>query len=133
MNYLLDTHTFIWSLFESDRLSEKSTNIILNSENNIYVSVITFWEISLKYNLGKLSLQNVTPEELPGYAESSGFNLLNLEAPLAASFYNLPKKSHKDPFDRLLIWQCIQDGITLITKDSQILKEYKQFHLKTVW
>lgn len=131
MNYLLDTHSFLWSLFSSDKLSAKAKEIILNNENTIYVSVITFWEISLKFNLGKLKLRNVLPDALPDCAVKSGFEILNLSEKDAASFFKLPKISHSDPFDRLLIWQAIQSGITVITRDKDF-KDYEKFGMSSI-
>jgi PIN domain nuclease of toxin-antitoxin system len=132
MNCLLDTHAFLWALFDRSQLSGTATSAILDSENTIYVSVITFWEISLKYNLGKLSLSNVLPEELPEYAEKSGFEILAITPSEAASFHKLPKIIHKDPFDRLIIWQCICNNINMISKDSKIA-EYSKYGLKITW
>jgi len=132
MNYLLDTHALIWALFDSARLSEKVKKVILNTENNIFVSIITLWEISLKYNLGKITFDRVTPEQLPNYIEKSGFSIINLEPEVVASFHLLPTEDHKDPFDRLIIWQSIKSDITLISKDTHFEK-YKKYNLKVLW
>lgn len=77
MKYLLDTHTLLWFLFDDDKLSEKVKEIVTNSANGIFVSIITYWEISLKYGLGKLELRNSLPEELPFIARE--VNILTLE------------------------------------------------------
>ena len=103
MNYLLDTHAFLWTVFESRKLSNRAKELILNPENSIYVSLITFWEISLKYSLGKLELENISPEELPAVSREAGFATLPLSEKEVSSFHNLPRSSHKDPFDRLII------------------------------
>lgn len=132
MNYLLDTHVFLWAIFDNDLLSKSASSIILNPENTIFISLISFWEISLKYNAGKLSLHNVFPEELPKYAEKAGFEILNLTPTEVSTSYRLPKLKHKDPFDRLLIWQCIINNICLISKDSE-LSEYKDHGLQITW
>ena len=132
MKYLLDTHVFIWALFDPEKLSAKVKKVIDDPQNSIYISIITFWEISLKYNLGKLLLKNVLPDDLPHYAEESGFEILELDPESVASFYRLPRTPHKDPFDRLLIWQCICEKITLVSKDIQ-MSSYKEFRLKTLW
>ena len=95
MNYILDTHVFLWSLFETKKLSKNTTNIILNIENNIFISVITFFEISLKYNLSKIKLKNIIPEDLPSIAKKTGFDILDLRPEVASSFYRLPKIKHK--------------------------------------
>jgi PIN domain nuclease of toxin-antitoxin system len=130
--YIDDTHSFLWSIFESNRLSEPVRSILSNSENNIYVSSATFWEISLKFSLGKLELENYTPEKLPALAKKMGFITLAIEPEEAASFYCLPKTAHKDPFDRMLIWQAISKNLVLLSKDSQF-EHYSQYGLKTLW
>ena len=132
MNYLLDTHAFLWALFDSDQLSESATSVILNPENTIYVSVISFWEISLKFSTGKLSLHNIFPEELPKYAQKAGFEILNITAAEVSSSYRLPKLKHKARFDRLLIWQCVNNNIYFISKDSE-LSEYDDHGLQIIW
>ena len=65
MNYLLDTHVLLWTLFESRKLSNIVKQIILNPDCNIFVSIFSFWEISLKFGLGKISLNNIKPDDLP--------------------------------------------------------------------
>lgn len=132
MKYLIDTHVLIWALFEPQKLSPGAVEIFENIQNTVYVSVVSFWEISLKYGLGKILLQNVLPDELPHYAEESGFEILELDPETVASFYRLPCTPHKDPFDRLLAWQCISEKITLISKDTQ-MGAYKEFRLKCLW
>ena len=91
MNYLLDTHSFRWTLFEDGRLSQKARNTIKNPENEIYVSVITYWEISLKYSIGKLELHGITPKELPEEAKQVGIDTLYLSEEQASTFHRLPK------------------------------------------
>ena len=132
MKYLIDTHVLIWALFEPQKLSPAAVEIFEDIQNTVYVSVVSFWEISLKYGLGKVLLQNVLPDELPHYAGESGFEILELDPETVASFYRLPRTPHKDPFDRLLAWQCICEKITLISKDTQ-MNTYKEFRLKTLW
>lgn len=132
MNYLLDTHTFLFSAFSHQKLSKKAEKIITDTENDIYVSTITFWEISLKYSLGKLDIKDIQPEQLLAVANKMGFILLELSPKEAASFYKLPKSAHKDPFDRMLIWQAIQQEMVLISKDAGF-KDYLEYGLQLVW
>ncbi len=132
MNYLLDTHAFLWAIFESGRLSNNAKEVLLNPENSIYVSLITFWEISLKYSLGKLELENITPEELPTFSREAGFDTLLLSEKEVSSFHNLPRSSHRDPFDRLIIWQAINNDFILISKDRR-LSEYQESGLRIIW
>lgn len=132
MKYLLDTHALLWVLFEDERLSWKASAAIKSLENEVYVSVVSYWEISLKYALGKLELKGITPEELPEKVKEVGIELLGISEREASTFYKLPRRKHKDPFDRLIIWQAINRDITLISKDTA-LKEYQEFGLEILW
>ena len=132
MNLLLDTHGFLWSLFTTDKLSKAVVREIKSPNNDVAVSVVTFWEISLKYALGKLELIGVKPEELPDFAAQMNLEILPITAAEASSFHKLPRLSHKDPFDRIIIWQAIQRKMTLVSKD-RYFKAYRKFGLKTFW
>jgi PIN domain nuclease of toxin-antitoxin system len=72
------------------------------------------------------------PDELIGYANGMGFELIPLMPELAADSYKLNANWHKDPFDRMLIWQAIQNDVTLISKDANIIK-YQSSGLKIIW
>ena len=132
MNILLDTHVFLWSLFTPDKLSKAVIHEIKSPDNDVAVSVVTFWEISLKYALGKLELTGVKPEELPDFAAQMNLEILPITAAEASTFHKLPRLSHKDPFDRIIIWQAIQRKMTLVSKDRDF-KAYHRFGLRTFW
>ncbi len=132
MRYLLDSHVFLWALFAPEKLSEKAKETIIDFENEVSVSVVTFWEISLKYAIGKLDLLNVTPEALPPAVEEAGIDILQMTPQNAAGFFRLPKLAHRDPFDRMIIWQAIQERMTLVSKDRSF-KDYKKYGLKIHW
>lgn len=132
MNYLLDTHTLIWVLDNNPSISPKSLDIIENTQNKIFVSVVSIWEISIKKALEKLDFEGIAVEELPKYLEEMLFDVLPLNLVDTASFHKLEAYYHKDPFDRMLIWQSINNNYLLITRDEQI-KQYEQVGLKTVW
>ena len=132
MNYLLDTHTFLWTAFSPDKLSSKARDEISSAANQVYISSVSFWEISLKYTLGKIELTACTPADMPDIAAQMGIEILQLGALETASFYQLPKVAHKDPFDRMIIWQAIQQQLTLVSKDANF-PEYRQFGLKVLW
>lgn len=132
MNYLLDTHTFLWCVFDPDQISAKARGVIRNSDNIIYVSVVTFWEISLKYAIGKLELTQLLPDEFPGIARQMNLSIMDLSEQDSTTFYKLPQMERKDPFDRLIIWQAIHHRTPLISKDSK-LKGYRRAGLKLIW
>ena len=132
MKGLLDTHSFIWTLLDTDKLSRKAVSVIKDSENEISVSSISFWEISLKYSLGKLELEGLTPEELPELALKTRLEIIALTAKESASFHHLPRFHHKDPFDRMLVWQAIKRNYHLISID-QDLDCYSEYGLRRFW
>ena len=77
MNYLLDTHVLIWYLDGDKRLSEESVNIIDNTDNKIYVSIVGLWEIAIKISLGKLKI-SIPFEGLKEVLEQQSFDILEL-------------------------------------------------------
>lgn len=132
MNCLLDTHTLLWTLFDPGQLGKKAADCLGNGDLTVSVSVVSFWEISLKYATGKLHLDQVTPDDFPGIVRQSGFSILQLDESEAATFHHLPRMEHKDPFDRLIIWQAISQRLTLISKDRSFAA-YKKLGLKVLW
>jgi len=132
MKYLLDTHTLLWAVFEPDKLTKKVEKLIQDPTNQVSISVISFWEISLKFNIGKLELINTSPEALPEIAEEMGIEILDVKSDEAASFYKLPRLAHKDPFDRMVIWQAILRKMMLISSDREF-RQYRQYGLRLVW
>jgi PIN domain nuclease of toxin-antitoxin system len=132
MNCLLDTHVFLWAAMRPEQLSRHARAIILDAANDIYVSAATFWEVSLKFALGKITLQGITPQELPDAARQMGFTLLALAPQDAATFHQLPRFQHKDPFDRMLVWQSICQNLTLLSKDPD-LRQYQPHGLRVLW
>ncbi len=132
MIYLLDTHYILWSLFEPDRISETVRLILANDSDSKFISGVNLWEISLKYSLGKLELGGTNPRELFDKLLEAGFEVVDMENRLLATYYQLSKKdNHRDPFDRLLIWQAISNGYTLITQDKKI-EQYRADGLQLV-
>lgn len=132
MSYLLDTHALLWVIGDSKKLSQKVKTIVLDQKNQILVSTISLWEISLKFKLGKISLSGIKPNDIPKLLKKLNINIIELNQEEASSYHNLKGDFHKDPFDRMLIWQCITRKLTFISKDSDI-KKYKISGLKTIW
>ena len=120
------------ALFDPDKLSKRARSAILDIENDVQVSVVTFWEISLKYALGRIEIKGLNPEDLPAAAKEASFEITQLEPGEASSFHRVPRFGHKDLFDRLIIWQAIQKDLLLISTDRQIT-EYQKYGLKLLW
>jgi len=129
MSYLLDTHCFLWSLFAPGKLSRRAQAVIADAASTVAVSSVTFWEIALKHAMGKLELERIAPEELPAAAKAMNLDLLPLDPETAAGFARLPRGNHKDPFDRMLVWQAIGHGLVLISHDGR-LDEYRSQGLR---
>jgi PIN domain nuclease of toxin-antitoxin system len=132
MNCLLDTHTLLWALFDPSRLGKKAAENIRNPDVSVVVSVVSFWEISLKYAMGKLQLSGIEPDDFPAMVRQSGLDILPLAAADAATFHRLPRMEHKDPFDRLIIWQAITHNLTLVSHDKAFAA-YRKLGLKVLW
>jgi len=132
MTYLLDTHTMIWVITETSKLSPVARTIIENPDHQILVSPISFWEISLKFALGKLELHKVAPEDFPTACTAMDFDVLPLESKITSTLYRMQGTYHKDPFDRMLIWQALCLGLPLISKDVSIAL-YQSEGLQVIW
>jgi len=130
MRYVIDTHIFLWLIFSPEKIPVETLSFLNNPQNQVVITPISFWEISLKYNLGKLILENTTPDRLPQLANMMNIGIEQIDSECMASFHNLPRsKFHKDPFDRIIIWYCMRNDHTLVSMDRQF-DEYKSLGLK---
>lgn len=129
MKILVDTNVLLWILFDDSKLSKKDLSYINNENNEIILSSISLFEISLKYSLGKIKLFGVKPDDIPFLLLENGYLIENPDYKLFSSFYKLPTKTHKDPFDRLIIWEAINKNYYLLSRDSKF-SEYVPFGLK---
>jgi PIN domain nuclease of toxin-antitoxin system len=103
-----------------EKLTQHQVSVITDVDNQICFSMLSIVEISIKYSLGKLSLNGGSPEEFYRLLLEMGLQEDNLTYSIASSYYRLPKKdNHKDPFDRLLIWQAIQTKTPFVTRDKK--------------
>jgi PIN domain nuclease of toxin-antitoxin system len=129
MKYLLDTHTLIWSLIDEAKLTDETRELLFEAPS-VYISVVSLWEISIKFQLGKLELDGRSPEEIWKAAERIGFKLFPLSANEVLGFYRL-ERLHKDAFDRMIIWQAIKNDMILISKDER-MPQYKKLGLQLI-
>ena len=128
MNYLLDTHTFLWCFEGSDKLSETAKNIIRNADNQKFISVVSLWEFSIKYGLGKLKFEGGLPRLLEIITRYN-FILLPIKPVYLAAVIELPV-IHGDPFDRMLIATALAEDISIVASDREFRK-YKG--LRVIW
>lgn len=132
MIYLLDTHVLIWAISDPSKLSKKVKELLENTKNKILVSSLSLWEISLKFSLKKLDLGGMAPQDFPDHILKIGFDVIPISAAETSTFHFLKSDFHRDPFDRMLIWQAIKQDVVLISKDERVAK-YKESGLKVVW
>lgn len=119
MKYLLDTCVLLWALEGNQKKLNKFYELIEDSSNSIFVSVISYWEIAIKKALDKL----VAPDDLIETIEQTGFSWLNLDISHIKELEKLPMLHH-DPFDRLLIAQSNATQLKLLTLDEKIMTYY---------
>ncbi len=132
MSYLLDTHALIWAVTEPSKLSDKVKKILSDGQNDVLVSAVSFWEIAMKSSIHKLVLDGFTPEDFPKAAADTGFRLLDLTSSVTSTYHRLTATYHKDPFDRMLIWQALSGDFQLISRDESVSK-YSSEGLQVIW
>jgi len=128
MKLLLDTCAFLWSILDDPQLSEGVRTAIEDEANEVAVSVGSFWEISIKYGLGKLPLPEEPDRYLPVKRTEAGFDLLPILEAEVCQIHRLPA-IHRDPFDRLLVAQANCYGMVIATNDPLI----GQYPVRTIW
>lgn len=123
---LLDTHTFLWFV-NADKKLPKNTSDMIEEDQTVFVSIASFWEITIKNSLGKLDL-DIQVTDLMSSCVDDGLTILPIKASHLEVLKTLPW-IHRDPFDRLLISQAISEDLTFVTVDENI----KKYDLKTTW
>jgi len=119
MKLLLDTHIFLWYISGDHHLPKSLKDIIQDSANEVYLSVVSLWESIVKYRLGKLPLPLSPGKYLPLQRERHDISSLSLDEAAIIHVSALPSL-HRDPFDRMLICQAIEHDMTIVTMDAAI-------------
>ncbi len=119
MKYLLDTHTFLWWITDSQHLSQISREIVGDGHSELYWSSASSWEIAIKYNLGRLPLPEAPELLIPTELAKNRIDVLPIFNEHAFKAGQLPMH-HRDPFDRLLIAQAQLEGMGIISDDHQM-------------
>ena len=117
MNLLLDTQTFIWWRDGHRKLGPRARAAIERDATVVRVSVVSAWEIAIKWRTGRLQLPSPPHRWIPAAIDSSGFHVLPVELGHAVAVSALPDH-HPDPFDRLLIAQAQIEGLTIVSADE---------------
>ncbi len=118
MKVLLDTHALLWWLGDDPKLGAKARDLIVNVENEILVSAVSLWEITVKSRIGKL---NVTVEDVLAVLPDQGFQRIDTTDDHLAALQHL-SIHHRDPFDHLLIAQASAEGALFLSEDEHASK-----------
>lgn len=118
MKLLLDTHIFIWWADQPERLSPPALSALEDEANDLLLSVASVWEMQIKIQLGKLKVSLPLKELIKNQQETNDLTVSPVALRHVLALDSLPVH-HKDPFDRLLIAQSIEEGLTIVTADSQ--------------
>ncbi|MCL1796741.1 MAG: type II toxin-antitoxin system VapC family toxin [Eggerthellaceae bacterium] len=134
MKYLLDTCALLWFLQEPEKLSSKAKMLIETTGNEVCVSTVSFWELSLKHSIGKLPIEGIELEEIEAILIDDLFvEIITLSEQESLSYHRLPYvEDHRDPFDRMLAWQAIKRNMVLVSNDSAF-EYYRSCGLTTFW
>jgi PIN domain nuclease of toxin-antitoxin system len=114
--FLLDTHALLWFIQDDPQLSNRARVIITTDTNQLYLSVASLWEITIKLNIGKLTIGH-TIDEIYRLLKQLNIEVLPIGQSDLEQYLTLPLH-HRDPFDRLLIAQAIAQGLTLVSADN---------------
>ena len=128
MKLLVDTSTFLWFLTADKKLSEAATAGIRSPENDVWLSAVSFWEILVKHQLGRLPLPEPPASYIPKQRKRHGIGSLALREKAMTHLPKLPPL-HRDPFDRMLVCQSLEHGLILVTSDPLV----RAYPVKTLW
>ena len=128
MRLILDTAAFLWVITGAPELSGRARELLLDPENEAYLSSVSAWEIVVKHALGRLPLPEPPERFVPAQRELHGIDSLALDEESTLYLVRLPPL-HKDPFDRMLICQAIVQGLAILTPDALV----NQYPVRTLW
>jgi len=128
MRALIDTSAFLWSISDSDKLSDNARQVIADFESELFISVASLWEIAIKTSLGKLELLLPFDRLIPEQLEQNAIAVLPIEVHHLSRIIGLPFH-HRDPFDRLIIAQSLAEQLPVITKDAA----FSQYPIQLIW
>lgn len=120
MRLLLDTHCFLWFILGDPKLTVAHRTAIGDPANEAYLSVASVWEAVIKYQLGKLPLPAAPATYLPTQRAAHGIGSLTFDEGTLVHLAGLPLL-HRDPFDRIIVAQALQHGLTIVTVDPAVM------------
>lgn len=128
MRLLLDTCAFLWIVAGSEKISGRAQALFSDPDNEVYLSVVSVWEIAVKHALGRLPLPAPPDAFVSRQRERHAIETLPLAEEAVLQLLRLPDY-HKDPFDRMLVCQAVAHGLTILTPDPAI----GRYPVRTEW
>ena len=128
MRVLLDTHAFLWWVWDAPELSAKARKCIANPDNECLLSLASVWEIAIKSSLGKLKIDRSLDQFIPEQLSANGFKPLEIGFRHIVQLNTMPFH-HKDPFDRLLAAQAREEKLHIVSADPV----FTQYDVKRIW
>ncbi|MBU0656393.1 MAG: type II toxin-antitoxin system VapC family toxin [Gammaproteobacteria bacterium] len=128
MKALLDTHTLLWLVDSPEKLPSIVATICEDGNNELYISIASFWELAIKMSLGKIELESNALERLKSWCDDNAIQLLPISIKHCQQVQTLPFH-HRDPFDRLLIAQALCDRLALLSVDGH----FADYGVDVVW
>ncbi|HXF41055.1 MAG TPA: type II toxin-antitoxin system VapC family toxin [Blastocatellia bacterium] len=127
MRLLLDTHTFLWFIEDSSKLSQEAKKL-LESEVELLLSIASLWEMAIKISIGKLTLAEPFHTFIPQQLSKNAIGLLPIRMDHLNLVSSLPFH-HRDPFDRLLVAQAITEHLPIVSIDDK----FDSYSVKRIW
>ena len=128
MKVLIDTHVFIWWTSDSQKLSLLVYNLLSDPNTQVFLSVVSIWEMQIKLSLGKLQLKTALPELIEDEIKRNRIKLLPLDLSHIYALSNL-SNYHRDPFDRLLISQSQSEKLLIVSIDAK----FDGYDIERLW
>ena len=128
MQFLLDTHAFLWFIGGDRRLSPTARQLIADMDNELFLSAVSLWEIAIKVSLKKLTLEKPFDELIPAQLVMNEIEIAPIDLEALNCLIDLPFH-HRDPFDRLLIAQAVTKELPIISKDTT----FANYSVELIW
>lgn len=128
MKILLDTQAFLWIISDAPELSKKAKKIFLDQENDLFLSLASIWEMAIKSSIGKLKLKQPIEKFFPTQLQENSILQLDISFRHVVGVTSLPFH-HRDPFDRLIISQAIQENLPILSSDEA----FDAYNIQRLW
>ena len=128
MKLLLDTHAFLWWVDGTRAIGRRARAAVSDPDNEVLFSIASCWELAIKLSLGKLRLTQSLDRFIPEQLTHNGFSLLDVELRHVVRVADLPFR-HRDPFDRLLVAQALEDELAVVSAD----RVFRKYGVTTLW